>query len=105
MNRPGRILSLLVLAALARPGALLAADFAPLLPAAPEKFGRQVVRADDAWVQVADGKPPFNAPAGSLHRVDHAANMDALATECDLVLAVGSCGSLRTDFGLSLAVK
>jgi 5'-methylthioadenosine phosphorylase len=32
-----------------------------------------------------------------VHRVDHAANMDALATECDLVLAVGSCGSLRTD--------
>jgi 5'-methylthioadenosine phosphorylase len=32
-----------------------------------------------------------------VHLVDHAANMDALATECDLVLAVGSCGSLRTD--------
>jgi 5'-methylthioadenosine phosphorylase len=32
-----------------------------------------------------------------VHRVDHAANMTAVATECDLVLAIGSCGSLRTD--------
>jgi len=32
-----------------------------------------------------------------VHLVDHAANMTALAIECDQVLAIGSCGSLRTD--------
>jgi 5'-methylthioadenosine phosphorylase len=32
-----------------------------------------------------------------VHLVDHAANVTALATECDVVLAIGSCGSLRPD--------
>ena len=34
-----------------------------------------------------------------VHRVDHLANMAALATGCDRVLAIGSCGSLRADLG------
>ena len=32
-----------------------------------------------------------------VHLVDHAANVRAVATQCDAVVAVGSCGSLRAD--------
>ena len=34
-----------------------------------------------------------------VHRVDHAANVEAIASVCDRVLAVGSCGGLRTSLG------
>jgi 5'-methylthioadenosine phosphorylase len=48
-------------------------------------------------LQRHDGAGKYTLP----HRIDHAANLSALAEKgCDRVLAIGSVGSLRTELGV-----
>ena len=55
----------------------------------------------DAVTPMRDAPPPRRGPYVLPHRIDHAANMRALADAgCDRVLALGSVGGLRPELGV-----
>lgn len=81
-----------------------AADVVPDGDARTVGTDRDGVVVRDAGAVVALGRhgAQHDRPA---HRVDHAANLAAIASlGCDRVLAVASTGSLRTDWGVGTVV-